>query len=358
VSRLHLFWWLRSHDIEIVLFNEEHDIGVVRDVAKAGCACGAYVDYYTHDTVADFDAYDFLVCNTRRHYSVFKDHRNCLYVPWGTDPMLFRPTVSRPLSPDQTVFFHSAGMGGISLRKGTDFVVRAFQKVRGKVRLIVHSQVPLSDYGGIQALVAADSRIEFIHKTVSAPGLYHLADVYVYPSRLEGIGLSVPEALASGLPVVTTDEPPMSEFVRDGYNGRLVKVAQRKNRSDGYYWPESLVDVDDLTAKMQTYADDPLLIAEHSVHAREAATTELDWQKNGAFLAEWMARFAGRGCRRVDCRTLSRWCLFDLFLVAQGGAAKAVRESVHSPRVRGMLKRLLWFQTSPKKRPRHSVDCR
>ena len=32
-----------------------------------------------------------------------------------------------------------------------------------------------------------------------------MGDVFVYPSRLEGIGLCVPEALACGLPVITTD---------------------------------------------------------------------------------------------------------------------------------------------------------
>ena len=69
-----------------------------------------------------------------------------------------------------------------------------------------------------------DPRIEFIEKTVSAPGLYFRGDVYLYPTRLEGIGLTICEALASGLPVITTNDAPMNEFVIDGETGYLVDV--------------------------------------------------------------------------------------------------------------------------------------
>ena len=65
--------------------------------------------------------------------------------------------------------------------------------------------------------------LKIYEKTLPAPGLYHLGDVYVYPSRLDGVGLTVGEALACGLPVITTENGPMDEFVEDGFNGRLGK---------------------------------------------------------------------------------------------------------------------------------------
>ena len=44
----------------------------------------------------------------------------------------------------------------------------------------------------------------------------------VAPSRWEGLGLHLYEATALGMPIITNDNPPMNEVVRDGENGLLV----------------------------------------------------------------------------------------------------------------------------------------
>ena len=51
------------------------------------------------------------------------------------------------------------------------------------------------------------------------------ADAYVQPSRLEGLANSTMEAMAVGLPVVTTSAGGQSELVRDGENGWLVPTS-------------------------------------------------------------------------------------------------------------------------------------
>lgn len=45
------------------------------------------------------------------------------------------------------------------------------------------------------------------------PALYQMASIFVYPSSYEGFGLPVLEAMASGLPVITTNISSMPEFV-------------------------------------------------------------------------------------------------------------------------------------------------
>ena len=57
------------------------------------------------------------------------------------------------------------------------------------------------------------------------PDLYALADAYVMPSRGEGFGFVVLEALASGLPVVASKQDGTREAVRDGELGLLVDPA-------------------------------------------------------------------------------------------------------------------------------------
>ncbi|HEY5957341.1 MAG TPA: glycosyltransferase family 4 protein [Polyangiaceae bacterium] len=294
--------WVTTHHLDAIIFNEQHSWDVIVRCQDLAATIGAYVDYYTADTIPFFGLYDFLLCNTQRHHSVFTQHPQAVYIPWGTDCQLFQPTV---ISGGPVRFFHSAGMGGVELRKGTDILVRAFQQVTGNARLIIHSQVGLDRYASVASLIHNDPRIEFIEATVGAPGLYHLGDVYVYPSRLEGIGLTIAEALACGLPVITTDCAPMNEFVQKDFNGKLVSVERYEQRVDGYYWPQSICSEPALTQAMQFYVDHVAELAQYRQQARDSAVSHFNWRTNGANLAEAITRF-----RKIDKpRELSRAAL-------------------------------------------------
>ncbi|MBW4933807.1 glycosyltransferase family 4 protein [Marinobacter sp. F4206] len=50
------------------------------------------------------------------------------------------------------------------------------------------------------------------------------ADALLFPSRSEGFGLVVVEALSSGLPVVTSEIAPITEIIRNGVDGFLCPV--------------------------------------------------------------------------------------------------------------------------------------
>lgn len=274
--------WLSKYQIEMVIFNEQHWWPPIIQCNNMGIKTGAYVDYYTEDTVPLFACYDFLLCNTRRHYSVFSWHPQCFHIPWGTDIDLFRPKSLEPIDPGRVVFFHSSGMN--PRRKGTDLVVEAFAQLSQSTQLIIHSQVPLKtcipkNSSLIDDLHAAN-RLKIYEQTVGAPGLYHLGDVYVYPSRLDGIGLTIAEAMACGLPVITTNHPPMNEFVIPDLNGLLVPVDQLISRADGYYWPQSLVSPEGLRQQMSYFTEKSACLASYKKRTRQYAEEKLNWTKN------------------------------------------------------------------------------
>jgi 1,2-diacylglycerol 3-alpha-glucosyltransferase len=211
----HFLNWIKKKKIDILFFNEQRYWKPVMEAKRVGVIVGAYVDYYKQSTVKAFQIYDFLICNTKRHYSVFQWHKNVFYVPWGTDVSSSK-NIKRP--DRKLTFLISSGWQGAFTgdRRGSLLAIEAFTKVVGDCKLLVFSQVELNKCLPIwKEKIHSDPRISFVFGTFD-PFPYTLGDVFLYPSKLDGIGLTLPEALSSGLPAITTNNAPMNEFVIDG----------------------------------------------------------------------------------------------------------------------------------------------
>lgn len=285
--------WIKSNKLDIVLLNEQDSIEAIC-VAKKKCKnviFGGYVDYYKESTINDFKIYDFLICNTKRHMRVFDWHPQCLYLPWGTDINLYTPSEKKNID-KKIVFFHSMGM---SDRKGTKELINVFINNRMSkmgAELVIHTQKSISHL--ISEEKAKQNGIEIICKSVPAPGLYYLGDVYVYPAKLDGLGLTMYEALACGLPVIATDVAPMNEVVNNN-NGRLVRVKESFSRSDGYYWPLAIVDEESLKDAMLYYIQNANKIGEFSEIARKYASDNLNLMDRRKTLQEFIKQV-----KRID----------------------------------------------------------
>lgn len=280
--------WVTINQIEIVFFNEQKWWPVIQLCNELGIKNGAYIDYYKENTIPIYGLHDFLICNTKRHLSAFDWHQGATYIPWGTDTELFSPSSDKAQNNRPITFFHSAGMA--PERKGTDLLLRAFLNTKNqKSRLVIHSQLNIRDMypelkESMDSLVD-QNRLEIIEETVSAPGLYYMGDIYVYPTRLEGIGLTIAEALSSGLAAIMPDWPPMNEFINRDC-GMLVPVEKLYCRQDGYYWPMNEINTAELTKALDFCADNPSLVNEMKQKAREHALERLDWNRNASAIVE------------------------------------------------------------------------
>lgn len=270
----HFKQWIEKNKIDILFFNEQRETEILAHIKKdyPSIKIGSYIDYYKENIISDFWMFDFLICNTKRHFSVFQDHPQCFYVPWGTDVELFKPINSKK---ETLTFFHSVGM---STRKGTDLLVEAFLEgeLYNKSKLIVHCQLDFNKSFGYSIDEMKEYNIEVIQKTISAPGLYHLGDVYVYPTTLDGLGLTLYEALSCGLPTITTNNGPMNEVVNDDI-GYLVDVESFYSRSDGYYWPLSICNKESLIAGMNYYINNKNNIIDFKNRVRNYAIEHFNW---------------------------------------------------------------------------------
>jgi 1,2-diacylglycerol 3-alpha-glucosyltransferase len=260
--------WIKDKRLDVVVFNEEYDWKLVKAVKQAGVKVFTYLDYYKDDWRAHMQFYDAVLCSTSRTYQLVKGVCQAHYIGWGVDTDLFRPPDEKP----EFTFFHNAGWLGINFRKMTPAAISAFDavsKVMPDITLFVHSQAEVQMLPQVvMDIVNSNPRITYHVETLPAPGLYHKGRIMLFPTKLEGLGLPLFEALACGLPVIATNAPPMNEFIQNGQNGLLVNVAYRMTRGDNIAFPEEIVDLTDLALRMATLASDINLYESMSLNAR------------------------------------------------------------------------------------------
>lgn len=127
--------------------------------------------------------------------------------------------------------------------------------------------------------LALDQRVELAGEVSAARlgPLYRTADLFVLPTRFEGYGMALAEALAHGLPVVSCDAGAVPETVPTDA-GTLVPPG----------------DVDALAAALARVLDQPELRMRLAAGARRAAARLPTWEQ----AAERMAAALARGGRR------------------------------------------------------------
>jgi glycosyltransferase involved in cell wall biosynthesis len=156
----------------------------------------------------------------------FGSDRPLFNVPWFSDLKRFGPkNGGRPASTGETTFLY---VGSFIPRKGVDVLSRAFSElvaVVPNVRLVIAGDGDTSEIFDRYLSPAAAARVErcgFI-PWESLPELYRRGDFLVMPSRYDGWGLVIPEAMASGLPVIgSTEAGATLDLVREDVTGWRV----------------------------------------------------------------------------------------------------------------------------------------
>jgi glycosyltransferase involved in cell wall biosynthesis len=164
-------------------------------------------------------------------------------VPEGVDPSLFRPAEAAPDAAPRP--FRFLCVGKWEVRKGIDDLVRAFAREFAPdepVELILHCHnpyVPRFDTGRALERLALPPHAP-IRPSPPLPlrglaELYAACDVLVLPTRAEGWGLPIIEAMACGIPAIATNYSGHTMFLNDD-NGYLVDVERMIPVDDPFFY--------------------------------------------------------------------------------------------------------------------------
>jgi glycosyltransferase involved in cell wall biosynthesis len=153
----------------------------------------------------------------------------------GVDLSRFSPAPIRPINAKPRIIF----AGGVGIRKGVPWLLRAFRTLSDQAELHLYGLV---DPAFREMLHALHGDNVFVHGPVSADTLakaYAKADIFCLPSIEEGFGLVVPQAMASGLPVVVSEAVGASDLITPGIEGLVVPVMDENALGDALL---SLID--------------------------------------------------------------------------------------------------------------------
>lgn len=182
--------------------------------------------------VFDF-AFDSVISVNRENAATLREaHDEVAYVPNGVDVSRFRPD----LAPTERKLLF---VGRLDQPKRVADLVDAFATIAeefpDRELVVVGSGPRAADLRRRAARTDVADRIEFAGEASreAVARHYAAAELFVLPTRWEGQPLSVLEAWASGLPVVTTDVDGVRELVDHGRNGYLVEPRSATSLADG-----------------------------------------------------------------------------------------------------------------------------
>ncbi len=150
--------------------------------------------------------------------------------------------------PDKFILF----LGTIEPRKNLIGLIRAYELLRGKTHKLTNSQIHKLIIAGTKGWLYEDifkiARQSKYSKDIiftgfiedeDKPYLYNLASLFVYPSFYEGFGFPPLEAMACGLPTITSNVSSLPEIVGDAgimvdpYKPGELALAMEMILSDG-----------------------------------------------------------------------------------------------------------------------------
>jgi len=186
--------------------------------------------------------------------------RKLIEIPFGVDLSRFPPAPTRSSHPFRVIF-----AGQVSIRKGVSYLLEAWQRLKWSDAELWIVGGMAHDFQLLRGRWSNLTGVRFIAHSSGLAQLFQQTDVFAFPSIEEGSALVVYEAMASGLPIITTFNA--GSVVRDGEDGFIIPIRH----------------VDALCDRLQRLRDTPALRSQMGQSAR-AQAEQFPWTRYQAQL--------------------------------------------------------------------------
>ena len=203
-----------------------------------------------------------IVCGSSFSKQTLIDHgvsaEKIRIIPYGVDSERFKRSAHQPPRPFRFVF-----VGIVAARKGIPVLIEAWKQLSPKNAELWFVGATSSE---ARRLIPELARLRLLGPVpqIDVPTFLQQCDVFVFPSFFEGFGLVILEAMACGLPVITTTATAGPDIVTEGHDGFVIEPG----------------DVDALVNKMEFCLENRDQIAAMGVNARRTAE-RFSWDAYG-----------------------------------------------------------------------------
>lgn len=260
----------QGHSVVGSMFNDsnptlrQHDVNIFLEVINPVYMRYARLNWIVPNSEWWFPEWDrqlgavnLVLCKTPDCFDIWRNKMGtrAVYTGWEANDF-YRPEVER-----QPTFLH---MSRNSENKGTDLVAQAWRQFRIPYKLLM-----VGRKDGIMEQCRGIENVTWMSELSEQAFIQHMnqATFHIAPTRYEGFGMWIHEAIGCGGVVLTTDAPPMNQF-----NGvareLLIPVARTQPRLIAKF---NFVTPDAIYARvMQAAALPPARITELRAQARAA----------------------------------------------------------------------------------------
>lgn len=114
--------------------------------------------------------------------------------------------------------------GRLHINKGFDILLRALQQIPDATLWLAGAGPEEAALKALCHELGLDARVRFLGWRNDVTALMRTADVFICPSRHEGLGSIVMESWAHGCPIVATRSQGPGEVINDGVTGLLTPI--------------------------------------------------------------------------------------------------------------------------------------
>lgn len=238
--------------------------GLDHERAKWGKIARAYIMFGERCAVKYADEIIVLSAGVQKYF-LNTYNRKTIFISNGVS----RPELRKPkeieamygLNKNEYILY----LGRLVPEKGIQYLIKAFKSVKTSKKLVIAGGASdtLTFENDLKKMAADDNRIIFTGFVQGAvlEELYSNAYIYVFPSDLEGMPLSLLEAMSYGNCCLVSNIEECSEVVED-----KAILFEKSN-------------VDDLTRKLQMLCENPQVVLEYKTGSADFICQKYNWDR-------------------------------------------------------------------------------